>query len=163
MNKLVLSFIFVILSSYVYSQVSYGDTTWGNYNMKINVATENDSIFLTLTYTHHQNKLLDTPKLLLRFMDESTLSLEGELFSTSNKNYGGIVVSGILVSSDYYISEAKFSISKEQMNHFKVGVKKLRLNTSPKYHEKEWKRDKIGAILYDAYIKSSGNSFEDNF
>lgn len=163
MNRYIISFLFLILSSQAFSQASYGDNFFVDYNVKINVSTENDSTYLTLILTSESLKMSDSPKLLLRMMDNTVVSLDGHLLSASNKSEGGVVVSGIILSSDYFITEAKFPISKEQMNHFKVGVKKLRLNTSPKYHEKEWKRDKIGAILYNAYVKSSGNSFEDNF
>ncbi len=163
MNRFILSFIFLVLSSYAFSQASYGDNFFVDYNVKINVSTENDSTYLTLILKSEKLKMSDSPKLLIRFMDDSTISLEGKSLGTSNKTDGGVVISGIILSSDYYISEAKFPISKEQMNHFKVGVKKLRLNTSPKYHEKEWKQDKIGKKLYDAYMSSSDNSFEDNF
>ena len=61
------------------------------------------------------------------------------------------------------ISEAKFLVSKEQIMQFKKGIKKLRLNTSPKYHERAWRKDKIGKKLFNAYMNSSPNSFEDGF
>ena len=54
-------------------------------------------------------------------------------------------------------------ITKEQMNKIGMGVKKFRLNTSPKYIEKEWSKDKIGKKLYDKYLNSSSNSFQDGF
>ena len=52
------------LSIKVRAQVSYGDITWGGYNMKINVITYNDSIFLNIVYTDGKLKLTDEPKLL---------------------------------------------------------------------------------------------------
>ena len=52
------------LSIQVRAQVSYGDITWGSYNMKINVVTDNDSIFLNIVYTDGKLKLADEPKLL---------------------------------------------------------------------------------------------------
>lgn len=160
---LILLLIFSALSNQVRAQASYGDTTWGNYNMKINVITDNDSIFLHIVYTNRVNKLVDTPKLLIKLMDDEVISLDGQPLGSLSKSDGGVVVSGYYVASNNFISEAKFLISKEQINLFSKGIKKLRLNTSPKYHEKEWKKDKIGKILYDSYIKSSSNSFEDGF
>lgn len=151
------------LSNQVRAQVSYGDITWGNYNMKINVITDNDSIFLHIVYTNRVNKLADTPKLLIKLMDDEVISLDGQPLGSFSKSDGGIVVSGYYVASDNFISEAKFPISKEQISQFSKGIKKLRLNTSPKYHEKEWNKDKIGMILYESYKKSSPNSFEDGF
>ena len=67
------------------------------------------------------------------------------------------------VAINHYITEAKFPISKEQVESLSKGVKKLRLNTSPQFHEKEWRKDKIGKKLYQKYIDSSSNSFEDGF
>ena len=67
------------------------------------------------------------------------------------------------VAINHYITEAKFPISKEQVESLSKGVKKLRLNTSPQFHEKEWRKDKIGKKLYKKYKESSSNSFEDRF
>ena len=67
------------------------------------------------------------------------------------------------VAINHYVTEAKFPLTKEQVESLLKGVKKLRLNTSPKFHEKEWRKDKIGKILYKKYMESSGNSFEDGF
>ena len=145
------------------AQVSYGDTFWGSYNMKINVSTENDSIFLNVIYTDEKRKLTDTPKLLLKLMDDTVISLVGYMMSRSSYSDGGAVVAGVIVESNFYVSEAKFPITKEQILQFKNGLKKLRLNTSPKYHEKEWSHDKIGRKLYGCYLRSSPNSFEDGF
>ena len=58
---------------------------------------------------------------------------------------------------------AKCPRSKNQIEKFSKGIKKVRINTSPKYHEKEWRRDKIGKKLYAKYKESSSDSFEDNF
>ena len=124
------------------AQVSYGDTFWGSYNMKINVSTENDFIFLNVIYTDEKRKLTDTPKLLLRLMDDSVISLEGVNMSSQSKSDGGVILYGVYVESNLFISEAKFPITKEQILLLEKGVKKLRLNTSPKFHEKEWSRDK---------------------
>ena len=151
------------LSIQVWAQASYGDITWGNYNMKINVITDNDSIFLNIVYTDGKLKLADEPKLLLKLMDDEVISLDGQLLSNFSKSDGGVVISGVYVASNHFISEAKFPISKEEIGKLSKGIKKLRLNTSPKYHEKEWKKDKIGKKLYESYKKSSPNSFEDGF
>ena len=151
------------LSIQVKAQASYGDITWGSYNMKINVIIDNDSIFLNIVYTDGNRKLADAPKLLIKLMDDEVISLDGQLLGNMSKSNGGVVVSGIYVASNHFISEAKFPITKDQINLFSKGIKKLRLNTSPKYHEKEWKKDKIGKKHYESYIKSSSNSFEDVF
>ena len=163
MKQIIISLLLLCFAIDVSAQVSYGSISWGTYNMKINVVKENDSIFLHTIFTSEKKKISDSPKLLLRLMDESLISLEGKNLGSIQKNDGGIVIYGIIMYDNYFISEAKFPISKEQIKQFKKGIKKLRLNTSPKFHEKEWTIDKIGKKLYDAYLKSSSNSFEDDF
>lgn len=145
------------------AQVSYGDLSFGSYNIKINVSTENDSIFIIIAYTDAKNSLIDNPKLLLRLMDDTVISLDGKMLDKHSESGGGILVYGVYVASNYLISNAKFPVTKEQIEKIGLGIKKLRLNTSPKYHEKEWKRDKIGKTLYDSYLKASSNSFADGF
>ena len=151
------------LSIQVNAQATYGDITWGSYNMKINVITDNDSIFLSIIYTDGKHKIVDEPKLLIKLMDDEIIYLDGQLLSNMSKSDGGVVISGLYFASNYFISEAKFPITRKEIEHFSKGIKKIRLNTSPKYHEKEWKRDKIGKILYESFKKCSPNSFEDGF
>ena len=162
--KRLLILLFIICSYLqINAQVSYGDNFFLDYNVKINLSTENDSIFLTLIFTSERQKMSDSPKLLLRLMDDTVISLDGQMLGTSNKSEGAVVIGNTAVAINHYVTEAKFSISKEQVEGLSKGVKKLRLNTSPKFHEKEWRRDKIGKKLYAKYKDSSANSFEDNF
>lgn len=162
-HKVLFSLILCCFTISLNAQVSYGSASWGTYNMKINVVTENNSIFLHTIFTSEKKKITDNPKLLLKLMDDTTISLEGVNLGSIQENDGGVVISGIIISDNRFISEAKFPISKEQITKFEKGIKKLRLNTSPKFHEKEWTTDKIGKKLYEAYLKSSSNSFEDGF
>ena len=145
------------------AQVSYGDNFLVDYNVKINLSTENDSTFLTLILTSERLKMSDSPKLLLRFMDDSVLSLDGYMQGSTNKSGGAVMIGNTAVAINHFITEAKFPITKDQIEQFSKGIKKLRLNTSPKYHEKEWRKDKIGKKLFAKYKESSSNSFEDNF
>lgn len=130
--------------------------------MKINLSTEKDSTFLTLILTFARQKISDCPKLLLRLMDDSVISLE-VICGITNKSDGAVMIGYTAVAINHYITEAKFPISKEQVESLSKGVKKLRLNTSPQFHEKEWRKDKIGKKLYKKYKESSSNSFEDGF
>ena len=75
MKRILISLLFLCLTIDVLAQVSYGSTTWGTYNMKINVVTEDDLIFLHLIFTSEKQKISGDPKLLLRLMDESIISL----------------------------------------------------------------------------------------
>lgn len=95
-------------------------------------------------------------------MDDSVISLE-VICGITNKSDGAVMIGYTAVAINHYITEAKFPISKEQVESLSKGVKKLRLNTSPQFHEKEWRKDKIGKKLYKKYKESSSNSFEDGF
>lgn len=163
MKRLLL--LMIILCSYLYgkAQVSYGDNFFVDYNVKINLSTEKDSTFLTLIFKSESLKMSDSPKLLLRLMDDTIISLDGYMLDSSNKSEGAVMIGYTAIAINHYVTEAKFPISREQVESLSKGVKKLRLNTSPKYHEKEWRRDKIGKKLYAKYKDSSANSFEDNF
>ena len=108
------------------------------------------------------------PHILVRFMAASTvrgmggarrISIAWMIFCL----LGAVMVGYTAVAINHFITEAKFPIAKDQIEQFSKGIKKLRLNTSPKFHEKEWRKDKIGKKLFEKYKESSGNSFEDNF
>lgn len=160
----VIAFIFLLLTPLaVQAQASYGDRSFGEGNFKYSISTENDSIYLKLIIVSWKFKFSESPKMLIRIMDDSVISLEGYLIGSSEKDSGSVIVGNVAVASNEYVSEAKFPVSKTQIELFSKGIKKIRLNTSPDFHEKEWIRDKIGKKLYQQYKNSSGNSFEDNF
>ena len=80
-----------------------------------------------------------------------------------SKTEGGVMISGIFIQSSHIVNQALFPISVNQIEQFTKGIKKIRLNTSPRYHEKEWKKDKIGKMLYENYVKIKTDSFADGF
>lgn len=80
-KKVILSISLMVFALTTYAQVSYGDNFFVDYNVKINVSTENDSTFLTLIITSERLKFSDRPKLLLRLMDDSVISLDGIILS----------------------------------------------------------------------------------
>ena len=160
---LILTGIMLVLSIEVKAQAKYGDIGWGNYEMTLNVVQEKDSFFLNVIYKDRKLKLVDSPKLLIKLMDDEVIYLDGQFISSTDKTEGGVMISGIFIQSSHIVNQALFPISVNQIEQFTKGIKKIRLNTSPRYHEKEWKKDKIGRILYEGYRKSSGNSFEDGF
>ncbi|WP_288286182.1 hypothetical protein [uncultured Prevotella sp.] len=162
--KRILSMLLIVLScTCTQAQVSYGDRAFGDGNIKINVSTEKDSVYLTFIITSWKYKMSDSPKVLFRLMNDEVISLDGKIIGSSIMNDGAVMVGYVAVSSNEYVTEAKFPIAKNQIEKFSKGIKKVRINTSPKYHEKEWRRDKIGKKLYAKYKESSSDSFEDNF
>ena len=163
MRKLLLLLLIAFSYSYCKAQVSYGDNFLVDYNVKINLSIENDSTFLTLILTSERLRMSDNPKMLLRLMDDEVILLDGHMLVSTNKSEGAVMIGNTAVAINHYVTEAKFPIAKEQIEQFSKGIKKLRLNTSPKFHEKEWRQDKIGKKLFAKYKESSANSFEDNF
>ena len=126
MNRLKIVFLSIILITYAFSanaQASYGDNFFVDYNVKINVSTENDSTFLTLIITSSRLKMSDSPKLLLRLMDDSVISLDGNLLSSSHKSEGAVMIGYTAVAINHFITEAKFPISKDQIEQFSKGIK----------------------------------------
>ena len=163
MKKIISLLLFIPSSTFVQAQASYGDRAFGDGNIQINVSTEKDSVYLTFIITSWKYKMSDSPKVLIRLMNDEVISLDGKLLDSSIMNDGAVMIGYVAVSSNEYVTEAKFPITKNQIEQFSKGIKKVRINTSPDYHEKEWRRDKIGKKLYAKYKESSSNSFEDNF
>ena len=162
--KRILSVLLIVLScTYAQAQVRYGDRAFGDGDIQINVSTEKDSVYLTFIVTSWKYKMSDSPEVLFRLMNDDIISLDGKLLDSSIMNEGAVMIGKLAVSSNEYITEAKFPIAKNQIEQFSKGIKKVRINTSPKYHQKEWRRDKIGKKLYAKYKESSSDSFEDNF
>lgn len=145
------------------SQVKFGNGALGDYDAKIKVVTENDSIYLLMTFRDYYNKFADTPKFLIKLCDNTIMELQGTNLSSSTKDEDSAIIGGIVVSSTLNVCNLKFPITREQMESLRKGVKKVRLNTSPKYREKEWRKDKIGKAIYKEYKHSSSNSFRDKF
>ena len=160
MKRICLILCLLGLSVTINAQAKYGSM---DYTVKINVSKEVDSTFLTFSFMSRTLKMSDPPKLLLRLMDDTVISLDGSLLSTSNTTTGSVMVGNTALPVNYIVTEAKFPIAKEQIEQFKKGIKKLRLNTSPKYHEKEWRKDKIGMKLFESYKECRAKSFEDGF
>lgn len=84
-KKIYLPIILSFLALAVNAQVSFGELTFGSYNMKINLVTENDSIFLHVIYSDESRNLSDDPKLLLRLMDDTILSFDGKNLGRHSK------------------------------------------------------------------------------
>lgn len=143
-----------------FSQVKYSK---GTDKVVINVVKEDSTCYLNFIYTSEKKSMVDTPKLLIKLFDEEIISLQGKILDVTKKSEGGVVVGNVVVPINKIVSEAKFPISKSQIQQFAKGIKKVRLNTSPKFHEKVWTKDKIGKKLYSDYTASGPNSFNDGF
>ena len=160
MKRLLPILLLILGCAYCSAEVKYGGMS---YSMRMRITKENNEAFLNVRLQDLTKVMTESPKMLIKLMNDSIINLDGKIMSTSHKNEGGVVVANIVVESDFIVSDAKFPITPEQIKQIGLGVKKLRLNTSPNYHEKEWKKDKIGKKLYEEYLNCSPNSFEDKF
>lgn len=98
-----------------------------------------------------ENRLIDNSTLRLQLFDNTILELNGNDQSkktkTNSVNWGFGISSGS--SSDKHY--AVFVITSDQIGKLKQGVKKIALNTIPVVYIREYKKDQIGAKLYDMF------------
>jgi len=107
--------------------------------------------------------LEDNPELKLRFFNGKVLTLngikQGQITQTTSLSTGYVVpntgiVSGVSVPVTSGTSIAKFPINQEQIEMFPLGVQKIRISSLPIVHEREFKKDKIGAKIYKLYLNT---------
>ena len=89
-------------------------------------------------------------QILIRFFDDSVLTVDGECKAKDQTHDGGLFGAG-----DAFQSTAEFPIKVEDIERFKGGVQKIRVTTVPNMLENSYKKDKIGKKLYDEYKKSA--------
>lgn len=160
MKRMIFAFLLLLCFMSGFAKVQFGNMS---YDVIFNMETQNDSICLLVTLNDNDNKVTDTPKLLIKLFNDSIIELQGKLLSSTVQDDYGAVIGGMILSENMYVSNMKFQISKSLIESIKNGIKKIRLNSLPKYREKEWGKDKIGKALYKEYSKCSSNSFRDGF
>jgi len=161
MRKLLLLNSFLLLSLVAMGQVSYGNSVLSKYFVDIEVLTETRGPSLVVIMTSGKYRMSSHPQLFLQLMDDVEILLEGKvLTSDNNKDETFLAKHHFPMTSDK-VSIAQFPVKESQIRKFLRGIKLLRLNTSPKTHEKKWKSDKIGKELYAIYKESaaSGRQF----
>ena len=99
-----------------------------------------------VTFMASTNSLPTTPVMLLKFMDDTTVELSGERTRSSRE-----MVSG---TNMFWNDEAVFILNQKQFEQIVKGIKKIRINSQPKFFERTWKKDKLGKKLYKDYQKS---------
>ena len=151
--------------------VKYEDGFLGtSAEFKFTIEMRSDSVFLIVNVISPDVKIMEDAKMLIKFYDNSIIKLTGErkdvglltsvsgsVFGVNGQTYGGTT------STNSYFSQAEFPISKADIEKFKNGIKKIRINTSPDIHTKQWNKDKIGEKLFNQFSTLMSNSFEDNF
>lgn len=131
-----------------YTPVWKGDTAI----LSVSVITSNGFKFVT------------TPVLMMKTAMGEVIKLEGQALTLDTHEYhdssglffgmgipGTNMITGFdfgSVSSTTYTATANFCLTKEQMMKLKDGIIKVRINTVPYIHEREFKKDILGRELY---------------
>lgn len=86
-------------------------------------------------------------RMLLRLFDDSVIELKAS--DACNGSVRDIIKIGNSVSHTYSITPI-FDVTSSQLNSIiEKGVKKVRIEISPDFYEKEFKKDKIGKTLIE--------------
>ena len=108
-----------------------------------------DSSFLSVSVlTTTGLKFVTTPVLLLKTAKDEVIKIEGVSLGMNDSQSMVLVGGGIGVPITTYSASANFPMTKEQVAKLKDGIVKVRINTVPYAHEREFKKDKIGRELY---------------
>ena len=105
---------------------------------------ESNDLQLNMTLTGFVS-LPEKPSLLLKLTDDSILELQGK------RTFAAVEQ---MMGTDTHKEAASFPLTRGQLDMIAKGVKKLRLDTQPKFFEKEWRNGKFGKQLYKDYQKS---------
>lgn len=93
----------------------------------------------------------DNPTMMVRFFNtDQVLQLKGENINTLS-HVGAVIVSNVLVPYTSLKAIAMFRITEQEMKLFTSGVERIRLSTFPIVHDRTFKKDKIGMLLYQNY------------
>ncbi len=96
----------------------------------------------------------DQPEITFKLSDGTILQLQGTATSTATES-GAVGVGGIVVPFSEIKALAEFPITMEQISLLNLGITKVRINTSPIVHQREFKKSyKIGQQLYNIFIES---------
>lgn len=151
---------FLLFSSSLCAQVHYG--TFASCEVFLNVITRHDSAFLLVNTHSKTSQIARQPRLLIRFFNDSSLSLKGVLVHSDAVSHT-IGVAGIGLPYEEFVSNAEFYLTRKQIEMLPLGIMKLRLDMYPNIHNKSWFFDRVGRHLYRQYKGSGSDSFEKEF
>ena len=121
---------------------------------------QDSTYFIYVTITSERLVFSPKPSMKVKTFDNTMLDIMGtNVFQNTITDGIGVSVpiGNTVVTSVYPYSEtssiACFEVTEEQFERLSIGVKKIRLSTIPIIHEKEFKRDRIGAKLYQLYLE----------
>lgn len=129
--------------------------------------TQQDATFVIVTNVNTSSRLgaFDDAIMLIKTMDDEVLELYSITSDNNIKNisYGNPTVTTTryknIITSTYNSNSVDVSrninywyVTPEIIEKLKVGIKKIKIQFENGVYEKEFKKDKIGKILYDSYL-----------
>lgn len=129
--------------------------------------TQQDTTFVIVTNINTLSRLgaFDDAIMLIKTMDDEVLELYSITSDNNIKNisYGNPTVTTTryknIITSTYNSNSVDVSrsinywyVTPEIIEKLKVGIKKIKIQFENGVYEKEFKKDKIGKILYDSYL-----------
>lgn len=129
--------------------------------------TQQDTTFVIVTNVNTSSRLgaFDDAIMLIKTMDDEALELYSITSDNNIKNisYGNPTVTTTryknIITSTYNSNSVDVSrninywyVTPEIIEKLKVGIKKIKIQFENGVYEKEFKKDKIGKILYDSYL-----------
>ena len=129
--------------------------------------TQQDTTFVIVTNVNTLSRLgaFDDAIMLIKTMDDEVLELYSITSDNNIKNisydnptvtttrYKNIITSTYNSNSvDVFRNINYWYVTPEIIEKLKVGIKKIKIQFENGVYEKEFKKDKIGKILYDSYL-----------
>lgn len=129
--------------------------------------TQQDTTFVIVTNVNTSSRLgaFDDAIMLIKTIDDEVLELYSITSDNNIKNisYGNPTVTTTryknIITSTYNSNSVDVSrninywyVTPEIIEKLKVGIKKIKIQFENGVYEKEFKKDKIGKILYDSYL-----------
>lgn len=124
------------------------------------VLVQDKQNYIVITMTSEKQAFAQPPTLMLKTFEDDVIKLEGDVVD-NNKTTAGIMISGMMFPISERTFVGQFPITDEEIDLLRKGIKKVRLTTVPKQHEKEFSKDKLGVKLYSMFKEAWEK--QDNF
>lgn len=117
------------------------------------ILLQDNQKYIVVSMETGQQAFVQPPILMFKTFEDDVIKMEGTVVDDKNSN-GGVMVSGIFVPISVRTFIAQFKISDEEVELLRKGIKKVRLTTLPKQHEKVFSKDKLGVKLYNMFVNA---------
>lgn len=120
---------------------------------KYTVLTQDTLNYIVVTMTSEKQAFAQPTTLMFKTFEDDVIKMEGDVVD-GNKKTAGVMVSGFMIPISERVFIAQFKISDEELELLRKGIKKVRLTTVPKQHEKEFSKDKLGVKLNNMFMNA---------